>query len=125
MRRAQKAMADFLHLIDWSRFKRRNLNGEVRARHFHAFACGDDAQALVWLLRRDGLGSDGRLRRDAVPVETGFTVPGLADGRYRVQGWDTETGAPAEQMVVEASGGKLHVTTGPIITDRAFAITRS
>lgn len=123
MRRAQKGMAAFVGTIDWTRFQRRNLSSRVKARHFHAFACGDERQALVWLLRRDSLANDRRLRRDAVPVEASVTLPGLADGRYRVRGWDTESGTPAEEFTAEASGGQLHLATAPIVTDRAFAIT--
>jgi mannan endo-1,4-beta-mannosidase len=125
MRRAQKAMADFLPHIDWPSFRRRNLSGCVKARHFHAFACGEETQALIWLLRRDNLGSDKRLRRDAVPVTTSFTIPGLADGTYRVRGWDTEQGAMREDFSAIASGGTLKVTTADIVTDRAYAITRN
>lgn len=124
MRQAQKGMADFVGEIDWSRFQRRNLNAELRARHFHAFGCGSEDQALVWLLRRNSVGSDKRLRRDAVPVSTTFTVPGLADGRYRVRGWDTESGTAREEFEVEARGGALGVTTAEIVTDRAYAISR-
>ena len=125
MRCAQKSMADFVGELDWTSLRRRNLHDRVKARHFHAFACGDDAQALVWLLRRGTTGSDGLLRRDAVPVEASFTVPGLADGTYRVRGWDTETGTAAEEFTADARGGDLHLTTAPIVTDRAFAITRA
>jgi mannan endo-1,4-beta-mannosidase len=124
MRLAQKHMVGFLDHIHWPSFRRRNLSCSVKARHFHAFACGDEAQALVWLLRRDQIAHDKCLRRDAVPVTTSFTVPGLADGSYRVRGWDTETGTPREDMIVEASGGALQVTTSDIVTDRAYAITR-
>jgi len=123
MRLAQRAMADFLPEIDWTRFSRRNLSAEIKARHVHAFACGDERQALVWLLRRDTVGSDGRLRRDAVPIETRFVVPGLAEGRYRVRGWNTEQGRLVEDFTAVAAGGELHVTTADIVTDRAFAIT--
>ena len=63
MRRAQRAMAGFLPLVDWTRFRRRNLNGSVRATHFHRFGCGDAEQAVVWLLRRRALAADGRVRR--------------------------------------------------------------
>ena len=124
MRRAQKGMVDFLDQLDWARFKRRNLSSAIKARHFHVFACGDDKQALVWLLRRDSIGSDKRLRRDAMPVDTSFVVPGLSDGRYRIRGWDTEEGTPREELVTEAKGGVLQVTTADIVTDRAFAVTR-
>jgi mannan endo-1,4-beta-mannosidase len=125
MRRAQRAMADFLPLVDWTRFRRRNLNGEVRVRHFHAFACGDERQAVLWLVRRDSLASDGRLRSDAVPVEARVSLPGLADGEYRVRAWNTSTGVPAEELRVRAKDGVLDFTTAPIVSDRAFAIVRA
>jgi mannan endo-1,4-beta-mannosidase len=125
MRVAQRAMADFLPLVDWMRFRRRNLNGEVRVRHFHAFACGDDRQAVLWLVRRDSLASDGRLRTDAVPVEGTVALPGVADGEYRIRGWDTAAGAGAGEQRAHAADGVLRFTVGPIVTDRAFAIVRA
>jgi mannan endo-1,4-beta-mannosidase len=126
MRRAQKAMAEFVGHIDWTRFQRRNLAAEVQVGGpFHAFACGDEHQALVWLLRHDSIGKDGLLRRDVEPIAAELTLPGLADGSYRVRGWDTETGAPAGEVAAEAKDGKLGLTTAPILTDRAFAITRA
>lgn len=124
MRRAQKAMADFVGEIDWARFKRRNLSAEVKVTGpFHAFACGDEHQALVWLLRHDSVGKDGCLRRDVELFAAELEVPGLADGAYRVRGWDTETGAPAGEFEAHAQGGVLQITTPSILTDRAFAIT--
>ena len=45
-------------------------------------ACGDDAQALVWLVRADTLGRgrrDRMLARDAAPVRVRLRVPGVAD----------------------------------------------
>jgi mannan endo-1,4-beta-mannosidase len=126
MRRAQKAMAEFVGAIDWTRFQRRNLSAEVAVTGpFHAFACGDDRQALVWLLRHDSIGEDGLLRRDVDALPVNLTVPGLADGRYRVRGWNTATGSPAEEFTAEASEGLLHLVTGTIMADRAFAITRA
>ena len=125
MRRAQKAMADFVGHIDWAHFARRNLPDVNVTGPFHAFACGDEGQALVWLLRHDSVGEDGLLRRDAEPVAASLTVPSLADGSYRIRGWDTETGTPAEEFTAEARDGQLHLTTAPLLTDRAFAITRA
>jgi mannan endo-1,4-beta-mannosidase len=125
MRRAQTAMAEFVGHIDWTRFQRRNLSAEVQVGGpFHAFACGDEHQALVWLLRHDSIGKDGLLRRGVEPIAAELTVPSLADGSYRVRGWDTETGTPAGEVAAEAKDGKLGLTTAPILTDRAFAITR-
>jgi mannan endo-1,4-beta-mannosidase len=123
MRRAQHAMAQFLPLLDWPAFRRRNLNHEVRVRHFHPFACGNERQGLVWLLRRNTLAGDGRVRADAVPVEAAIELPGLADGRYRVRGWGTSAGTPVDDLDAHASGGLLRFTSRPIVADRAFAIT--
>ena len=55
MRRAQKGLADFLPLIDWPRFRRRNLNSEVVSLHRNlaAFACGDD-DLYTWKKRHHG-----------------------------------------------------------------------
>jgi mannan endo-1,4-beta-mannosidase len=126
MRRAQEAMADFVGHMDWTRFQRRNLTSKVAVTGpFHAFACGDEHQALVWLLRHDSIGADGRLRRDVKPAPASIAVPGLADGSYRVRGWNTETGTAAGEFVAEARGGMLHLSTAPILTDRAFAVSRT
>ena len=121
MRAAQKAMADFLPLIDWPRFRRRPL--EVAARHCHGFGCGDDAQALLWLVRRNTTGPDGRLRHDVPPVMPTVVVPDLRDGFYRVVAWDTERGCKVAELAVPSEAGRLAFTTPPILTDMAFAIS--
>ncbi len=125
MRRAQAAMTGFLPLIDWTRFRRRNLNEEVKVRHFHAFACADGEQALLWLLRRSPPGADGRIRTDKVPIEAEVTLPGMTDGMYKVQAWDTVGGARLEDMRACATEGVLRFTSSPIVADRAFAVTRT
>src|SRR5690606_5338216 len=79
MRAAQRALAGFVPLIDWPRFRRRNWNEEleISTAALAGFACGDDSQAVVWLLRTDTIGRDGTLRRDAAPVEASVRLPGL------------------------------------------------
>jgi hypothetical protein len=62
------------------------------------------------------------VRTDAVPVEAAVSLPGLADGEYRLRGWDTSAGAVVEEQRAHASGGVLRFTSAPIATDRAFAI---
>ena len=111
MREAQRAMAGFLPLIDWARFARRNISGGVGATLFHRFACGDEDQALVWLLRRRALAPDGLVRADIDPIAPTITVPGLADGACEIVGWD-------------AADGRLRFIPSPIGPDRAFAIRR-
>jgi hypothetical protein len=125
MRRAQAAMAGFLPLVDWQRFGRRNRSGAVEATGFHRFACGDADQAVVWLLRRRALAGDGRVRTDLPPLAPVVTVPDMADGAYRVTGWDTATGRAVETLAASASGGRLRFTPAPIAADRAFAVRRA
>lgn len=122
MRRAQKAMADFLPLIAWSDFRREPR--DVKAVGFHAFACGDGKQALVWLLRRRAIGPGGRVRTDLDALSPVVVVPGLADGAYRITAWNTETGTPAGEVQATAAAGVLRFTPPPIHTDRAFAVRR-
>ena len=127
MRKAQKALADFLPLIDWPCFRRRNLHGEIEldTRVFYSFASGDAAQAVVWLLRRTQIGSDGRVKRDAPAVAAKVRIPGLQPGRYRITFWDTEEGrtVAAEEQVHES--GPCVVATPACVTDLAIAVRRT
>jgi mannan endo-1,4-beta-mannosidase len=123
MREAQQAMARFLPLIEWNQFRRRNLNLETKAAGFHVCACGDEHQALLWLIRRGDRNADGRMRRDTARAAN-VTLPGLAGGAYVVTGWDTLTGIMTERTEVQAQDGLLRFTTAPIVADRAFAVRR-
>jgi hypothetical protein len=94
MRQAQQALAGFLPLIDWTRFQRRNLHGSVAidGDRVAVFACGDAEQALLWLLRTDALGADGRIDRTHSAVDLRVSVPDLRPGDYQITYWDTEHG---------------------------------
>ena len=126
MRRAQQALASVAAHVDWTTFRRRNLNAEVKtlSSHLAVFACGDAGQALVWLLRTDIVGRDGRLRRDAAPLSTWLRVPGLADGRYRVAGFDGFTGERAWTLAADSGNAGLSMALPPIATDIVIAIGR-
>jgi hypothetical protein len=127
MRRAQAALAGFLPLVDWPRLRRVTLNDAVRvsAPDVAAFGCGDQAQAVVWLLRKDVTGRDGTLRRDAPPISPELTIPGLAPGRYRVTAWDTLAGGERGTKEVDCAGGALVLQTAPFATDLALAVRRA
>jgi len=125
MRRAQKLLADFAGHIDWTGFRRVNLNAEVKVSpsKVKAFACGDCDQGLVWLLRGDTLTKAGTLNREASPVAAKVTVPGLKAGRYRITPWDTLNGPCAEQFAASAKDGAgLAFETPPFAADLALAI---
>jgi hypothetical protein len=127
MRRAQQALARFLPLVDWRRFCRHNLNGaiEVDDPGVAAFGCGDNAQAVVWLLRRGPFGPDGRLDRihgwSEQPVS--LRVPGLSPGKYSVVLWDTVGGVEGGRLAAASMGNGVLVTTLPAFgADIALAI---
>jgi mannan endo-1,4-beta-mannosidase len=128
MRRAQAGLARFLPLIDWRRFRRRNLNEEIRISNgeVRAAGCGDERQAVVWLVRTGSCGEDGMMRRDARPVETVVEIPGLAAGEYRVTAWDTEEGAAVGSWVCLFSGtGAFRIEVPGLVGDLALAVAGS
>jgi mannan endo-1,4-beta-mannosidase len=124
MRRAQAALAAFLPLINWTAFRRRNLNNEARATGpLRVFACGDDRQAVAWLLRTDAVDpASRRLSRDATPIRADLDLPGLKDGRYVVTTWDTLEGKKVGHQAAEARDGVLIVQAVSVATDLALAV---
>ncbi|HEY8382351.1 MAG TPA: hypothetical protein VIL09_09390 [Microvirga sp.] len=127
MRKAQHALAGFLPLIDWSCFRRRCLNAlvQVSDEAVSCFGCGDEAQAVVWLLRTDTIGEGGMMHPGARPLSPSIGVPGLSPGRYSVTVWNTLEGRAYATLQVE-TGAKpvLHLQVPPFATDVALAIRR-
>jgi len=103
-------------LVDWTRLRRRNWSDEVEAKGCHVFACGDERQAVVWLLRQGALGSDGRMRGDipASPVEVVLPLT----GKLRARAFDTVHGVIVGEWVSDGEGR----FSAPIAADQAFAI---
>jgi hypothetical protein len=127
MRAAQRALARFLPLIDWPRFRRRNLHGEVglKGSGFACFACGDDNQAVLWLLRTDCIAENGRVYRDGRPAEVRIEVPGLARNCYRVTCWDTLLGHAITALELDHCGVEMLRFQPPgIAADLAIAVRR-
>jgi mannan endo-1,4-beta-mannosidase len=89
------------------------------------FGCGDDAQAVIWLLRKDSIGRNGMLCTDAKPVELRIRVPGLSAGRYSITGWNTRDGLICALSEVQKGNEPfLPVQVPPFVTDLALAIHR-
>ena len=120
MRQAQSALAAFLPLIDWTSFRRRNISETIGLADpaVAAFGCADDRQALVWLLRIDGLAKDGTLA-DAPTREVALTIPGLKGGRYALVQFDTRTGNVTGRSRVEVGRSPLRAN---VLLDRDVAI---
>ena len=114
MHEAQRALAAFMPLIDWSRFDRRNINEELRVapRALAAFGCRDGQQAVVWLVRRRPCKTAGG---EAVQLD----VPGLAAGRYRVTPFNTESGTPGEAFEAVARDDELRLE---VLVERDLAL---
>lgn len=126
MRRAQAALSRFLPLIDWVRFRRRNLNSEIVTSHrdLAVFGCGDQDQALVWLLRKAPLSPEGRLDRTAAPIRAMVRIPGLASGTFRITPFDTEAGQALPGIDAQSRRGALVIEAPQLRSHLALAVVR-
>ena len=127
MRRAQKHLAEFSHLLDWKNFRRKNKNEEVKADHsgLSVFACADERQALVWLLRNDTIQKKiGTLHPQAEPVDTQLTIPDMEEGDYSVITFNTGEGIVTSERTFSCPGGNLFIPVEDIVTDVAIAIRK-
>lgn len=124
MRRAQSGLTKFLPLIDWTRFNRRCLNGQVQlsANGFAAMGCADEKQALLWILRTDATGRDGMIKPDAKARSASATLP-MSEGHYRISYFDTKLGAKIGERAADAVGGKLFLPFKNLTSDMAVAVS--
>ncbi|WP_018479184.1 glycoside hydrolase 5 family protein [Pontibacter roseus] len=125
MRLAQKGMAAFVKLIEWTTFRRRNLNEEIRVSEpaFAPFACADDRQAVVWLLRQQNLRKDRTINQEATPLPVNITLPGMATGTYTLTTWHTHEGrAIATRTFTQDSAGDMQLDLGMVQADVAVAL---
>lgn len=128
MHDAQRALSAFLPLVDWGHLPRRNTSAEIKVAPatVSVCACGDDHQCVAWLVRRDTIGVDGRLRREAAPVTATLRVPGLTSGTYRTTAWDTAAGRACAEWQVDHTGmGPLTLVLPPFVADVALAVRRT
>jgi mannan endo-1,4-beta-mannosidase len=125
MRRAQAALSRFLPLIDWTRFDRRCWNDrlELGANGFAAFGCGDDRQAVLWLLRTNATGRDGRIRADAKPRDVMLICPAEFNGPRRIRFFDTQSGEVIGEAKANVMAGKLVIPVKRVTADVAIAVT--
>ena len=125
MRAAQRSLAEFLPLIDWQNFNRVNLNDEIQTDAPCAtFGCGDEKQAIVYLLRTDVTGKNGLMKADAPQIEARVEVPGLGAGRYKITVWNTVRGCAPREFEADCAGETPLSLTVALQNDVALAIRR-
>ncbi|MBV9679302.1 MAG: hypothetical protein JO185_23395 [Acidobacteriaceae bacterium] len=127
MHKAQSSLRSFVDLIDWVCFRRVNWNEEAHVSDpsIKLFACGDGEQAIIWLLRSDSIGSDGKLKKDVEAVSPTVSLPCMLAGRYLVTAWDTDCGAKITDFEVQhPRNGPMNLQSPPLVRDLAFAIRR-
>ena len=136
MRDAQGKLNGFLDLIDWARFARQDArpaltltrqgrHGPIPVSDRKVGVCASASvdQAVMWLVRRDSIGRDGRLDTSAKPLEMTVGIEGLAPGDWDLTGWNTRTGAADWTRQVAHSGASLAMPL-ELQTDLAIALRR-
>lgn len=127
MRVAQKGLSAFCDLVDWRSFRRQVVQrpgAGADTDAVAAFATADARQAVVWAIRRDSIGPDGRLDPRAAPIEARVPVPTLEPGDYKVRLFDTRAGAVLSETVATAGADGLTVVLPALRTDMAAAVSR-
>jgi len=91
----------------------------VAAKGCHVFACGDEAQAVVWLLRERAVCGDGRMRTDLDELAVEVVLP--MSGAVRVREFDTGRGVMVREWTLPEQDRVRFEAT--VVADRAFAVT--
>lgn len=126
MQAAQRSLAGFLPLIDWSRFRPRNLNEEIGI-EVPGVTSPADSQSSGRLVPPDGCagperaGASGR----SPGVAGRLSLPDLQTGRYAINAWDTQAGLLREtDIAISNASAGMQVVLPPLITEVALAILR-
>jgi hypothetical protein len=128
MKEALASIAAFAKLLEWRCFRSVNAAKEVHvdAPRVHVFACRDEHQAVVWLLR----GHEQTVHSGLMPPRTSMenvrvTVRGLMPGAYNVEQWNTLEGRSLGCLDAHVgSDHMLQVTVPALANDLALAVRR-
>jgi mannan endo-1,4-beta-mannosidase len=126
MRLAQKSMAAFCSLVNWQRFNRQNMAKSIKvdSRSIQIFACGDDKQAILWLLRTDGVDAQGMINKEAIPLAATVQIP-LSTGGYQVILWHTQRYTVQNAFFNHTDvKGRLVVEVKGLVTDIAILVSK-
>lgn len=125
-KRMLRGMAAFADLLAWGTFAPQDANAEVEvgACRVIPFACRDEQQAIIWLLRdKPPHQAEGMLPERPPLEDVPLSLHGLARGRYRVTLWDTRAGSARGELRAEvADDGRLPLTIPELPNDLALAV---
>jgi len=93
MRDAQRSLSRFIELVSWQRFIRNDLNDKISVSDegiLH-FSCGNDEQAIIWLLRK----------KNKQQAKTALSLSFVKPGPYSVVFWNTNEGVIIQTVTLE------------------------
>jgi len=93
MRKRQHSLAKFAEFIDWMNFKRYSLNHSINLNNEHLipFTCGDEKQAIIWLVRN---------KLSSHQSET-FKMNFTSKEKYAVLFFDTSSGKKIKETTID------------------------
>ncbi len=123
MRRAQRSLAGFVALIDWSRFDRRVVTEAISVADpsVLAFGCSNGVQTVIFLLRRTTISP---MPAYAAPVKLEVTIGYgvLSTGDFEATVWDSVAETVFERINLESRNGTHRFMVNALPEDVAIAV---
>ena len=110
MRRSQRALADFVGLVEWSSFDRRPLGDKLMGSDSDValFGCGDGNQAIVYALRLRPLSQDGLIdRRQRSDLK--ISIAGHSTRLREIIVWDTICGSIILTQILDIDDQAIYI----------------
>lgn len=112
---------------DWAGVEEYAFRDYVSDRFLNTFCAGlsNGTSALLWILNPEHHWKNVAEGTAIVPIpESILTIPGMADGSYTCEFWDTWNGVPARHAEVSSSDSLMTVTMPDIDKDLAVLIRK-
>ncbi len=133
MQQAIGSLNRFSQHLKWHHFAPRDAHAEVHLNWnevpydgAHVFACRDEQQAIIWLLRTAPKDHRGILpTREPFP-NIDLSLSGMDEGNYVVEAWNTARGCSEwSQRTLVGADGTLRVQLPLLPNDLALAVYRT
>ena len=110
---------------DWFNVSYR-LTNYLRGPNLRVLALANATSGLVWVQNRDHTWWNHRSGISSQPINPSeITLGGFTPGAYRIEQWDTTTGAVANTVTYTSSDGSVVITTpAGLTTDVAYKIRK-